>query len=56
MAQAQSEQEKRAACQGDAFRLCSHAIPSRDRVRACLYTNLRQVSPACRSLLVAARN
>jgi hypothetical protein len=35
------------ACTPDVFRLCSSAIPSRERIVACLWDNKRKLSPAC---------
>lgn len=43
--------EERAACIPDAFRLCSAAIPSADRVIACLKTERSKLSPACRTVM-----
>jgi hypothetical protein len=49
-----SAQDGRQACQSDAFRLCGYAIPNRERVKACLIANRRQLSPACRQLIASA--
>ena len=35
------------ACKPDVFRLCSAAIPSRDRITSCRHENKRKLSPAC---------
>jgi hypothetical protein len=35
------------ACKPDVFRLCSAAIPWKDRIVACLHENKRKLSPAC---------
>ena len=35
------------ACKPDVFRLCSAAIPWKDRIVACLHENRRKLSPAC---------
>ncbi len=43
--------QERTACMGDAFRVCSHAIPNRDRVIACLYDNPTKLSNACRQVI-----
>lgn len=43
--------EERQACMDDAFNVCGHAIPDRDRVESCLYENKTRVSPACRAVL-----
>jgi hypothetical protein len=50
-AHAQATHEERAACQQDAFRVCGHAIPDRDRVRSCLRQNIRRISALCRGAL-----
>lgn len=34
-------------CTGDAFRLCSAAIPDVDRVTACMIQKRAQLSPGC---------
>jgi hypothetical protein len=41
----------RAACTGDAMRLCSRYIPSRSRITACLRHNSHSLSPACHHVL-----
>ena len=41
-------QEDADACTPDAFRLCQYAIPDADRVAACLASNKRNLSPACK--------
>ena len=43
-----SEAEQRAACLGDALRLCAIYIPDRARIRACLGTQHAALSEACR--------
>jgi hypothetical protein len=43
--------EERNACIGDAFRVCGASIPDRDRVTACLITNVNQLGTACRSVI-----
>lgn len=43
--------EEQAACQDDAFRVCSDAIPDRDRVFNCLVANKNAISAACRTVL-----
>jgi hypothetical protein len=43
-------QEEQQACQDDAFRLCQNAIPDEQRVKACLITNMRKLSPACHAM------
>ena len=46
---AQGTAEQRAACTGDAFRLCSADIPDVDRITACMTRNKSQLSPPCRA-------
>ena len=46
---------ERAACQQDAFKVCTHAIPDRDRVRSCLRQNMRRISSLCRGALQRSR-
>jgi hypothetical protein len=41
----------RAACTGDAMRLCSAYIPSRSRIAACLRRNAGSLSPGCHHVL-----
>jgi hypothetical protein len=41
----------RAACTGDAMRLCSQYIPSRSRIASCLRHNAGSLSPGCHSVL-----
>ena len=43
-------EEERQACEADAFRLCNHAIPDEQRVKACLIANMSRLSPACRRM------
>jgi hypothetical protein len=43
--------EARAACTGDAMRLCSQYIPSRGRIAACLRHNSGSLSPGCHHVL-----
>ena len=45
-------QEDQMACMNDAFTLCSHAIPDRDRVGACLASNMKRLSPGCRQAFI----
>ena len=46
-----ASQDDQMACMSDAFSICSHAIPDRDRVAACLAQNINRISPACRSVM-----
>lgn len=48
-------QEEQMSCQDDAFRLCGHAIPDEERVKACLISNMSRLSPACRRMFQRAR-
>lgn len=50
-ASAQSQDDQN-ACMNDAFSVCGHAIPDRDRVAACLAQNLNKISPACRVVML----
>lgn len=52
-ATAQSE-SPRQACSADAQKLCSSAIPNRQKVLACLEQNREQLSQACKAALEAA--
>ena len=47
-AETQNEQN---ACMGDAFSVCGHAIPDRNRVAACLAQNMNRISVACRTVM-----
>jgi hypothetical protein len=51
VARAEATPAERWACQQDAFRVCGHAIPNRDRVRSCLRQNMRLISSLCRGAL-----
>ncbi|MEW6450027.1 MAG: hypothetical protein AB1490_05220 [Pseudomonadota bacterium] len=46
-----ASQDEEQACMNDAFNVCGHAIPDRDRVATCLYQNISRISPACRTVL-----
>jgi hypothetical protein len=54
-AHAEATPAERSACQQDAFKVCTHAIPDRDRVRACLRQNARRISSLCRGALQRSR-
>ena len=45
--------EQRQACTDDAFRICSDAMPDRERVFACLVQNRNVISPLCREGMAA---
>ncbi|MBM3528756.1 MAG: hypothetical protein FJX62_11745 [Alphaproteobacteria bacterium] len=44
--------EEQQACMYDAFRVCGHAIPSRERVIACFRDNLDDLSALCRQVML----
>ena len=44
-------QDEQNACMSDAFNICGHAIPDRDRVAACLAQNKNRISVACRTVM-----
>jgi hypothetical protein len=48
--QAQSQDEQN-ACMNDAFSVCGHAIPDRERVGACLAQNINRISAGCRVVM-----
>jgi hypothetical protein len=48
---AQGTPEQRAACQGDAQRLCGQFIPDVDRITSCMIQRQRYLSAACRSAM-----
>ncbi|MEA3024737.1 MAG: hypothetical protein QOF91_22 [Alphaproteobacteria bacterium] len=45
------DQNEQNACISDAFSVCGHAIPDRDRVAACLSQNINRISVACRTVM-----
>lgn len=47
-AMAQGTEAQKAACERDADRLCSEAIPDAIAVEKCLAANMRSLSAACR--------
>jgi hypothetical protein len=49
-ATAQGTPEQRAACEGDAMRLCSAHVPDVQRITACMSQNRRNLSPGCRKV------
>jgi len=48
-------QEEQRACQDDAFRLCNHAIPDEQKVKACFIANMKKLSPGCRKVFQRPR-
>ena len=47
---AQGTRAQRMACSGDVWRLCSSAIPSVDRIVACLKRERARLSPGCQAV------
>jgi hypothetical protein len=47
-AAAQGTPEQRAACEGDAMRLCQQFVPDVQRITACMSQKRRYLSPRCR--------
>ncbi len=45
------QQQDQQACMNDAMTICGQFIPDRERVAACLISNRRSVSEACRTAL-----
>ena len=45
-------QEEQNACMNDAFNVCGHDIPDRERSAACLARNIKRISPACRTVML----
>ena len=54
-AAAQGTPEQRAACEQDAYRLCSQYIPDENRTANCLRRHRVSLSPACRRLFSSGR-
>jgi hypothetical protein len=52
LAQDQGTADERAACEPDVNRLCSEFIPDRDKIIVCLNQKVRQLNPACRSVIL----
>ena len=50
LAAAQSADDQ-AACQDDAFRVCSHTIPDRERTFQCMIAKRDTLSAACRAVI-----
>jgi hypothetical protein len=51
-AASQGTPEQRAACEGDATRLCGQFIPDVDRITSCMTQMRRYLSPGCRAVFV----
>lgn len=45
--------EERAACQGDAVRLCSGAYPDEDALLSCMKRNQSSLTATCRPVFMA---
>jgi hypothetical protein len=43
--------EEQAACQDDAFRVCQHTIPDRERTFQCMVANRDSLSAGCRAVM-----
>ena len=50
-----TEDERRAACTGDALTYCALEIPDRQRIRECLVAKRAQISPECRTVIDGGR-
>ena len=50
-ASAAENQDEQNACMGDAFSVCSHAIPDREKVATCLALNIARISAPCRTVM-----
>jgi hypothetical protein len=48
-------EQQRAACEGDAMRLCSEYVPDVQRVTACMQQKRRYVSAGCRAVMMGGR-
>jgi hypothetical protein len=55
LALAQGTPEQRAACSGDAQRLCGEFIPDVEAITACMAKKRLRLSPACRVYFVTSR-
>jgi hypothetical protein len=49
-AAAQGTPEQRAACEGDAMRLCGQFVPNVDQIISCMSRNRRYLSAPCRAV------
>ncbi|ACB94253.1 hypothetical protein [Beijerinckia indica] len=47
--------EEQEACQADAMRLCSDAVPDVDRVTACMKQHISSLSPPCAKMFDSER-
>ena len=51
-AQDQGTSDEQQACEPDVNRLCSEFIPDRSKIIVCLNQKVRQLNPACRSVML----
>lgn len=49
-AAAQGTPQQRAACEGDAMRLCGAHVPDIQKITSCMSRNRRNLSAACRAV------
>lgn len=49
-ASAATRDEQKQACQGDAIKLCTFAIPNEAKITACMKKKIDQLSPKCRAM------
>lgn len=49
--QTYTRQQQQEACQDDAYRFCSDAVPDEPRIHACLVRFRNSISPACRAMI-----
>ncbi|HZN28337.1 MAG TPA: hypothetical protein VFB88_03160, partial [Xanthobacteraceae bacterium] len=54
-AAAQGTPQQRAACEGDAMRLCGNYVPDVQRITACMHAKRSHLSPRCRAVFGGAR-
>ena len=54
-AAAQGTPQQRAACEGDAMRLCGNYVPDVQRITACMHAKRSQLSPRCRAVFGGAK-
>ncbi len=47
--------EERRACTPDVLKHCNEFIPDAERITVCLREKLRELSPACRVVMIGAR-
>ena len=52
VSQDQGTSDERQACEPDVNRLCSEFIPDRNKIIVCLNQKVRQLNPACRSVIL----